>query len=687
MKQRLVLSVGVAMFFASPCLAEETGQSALDDWLQSNADIGVESSYKSAEESGDLLTVQDFSFSYSTSFMADGPAVSSDDGSTTAPESVKVELTWTTPQFEAEKFTSDEDGFSVQHLSLSDDTRFVVRIESSKQNDALVDGTVEGYALTQAFWPRFPEIKEDPSHPVSRWLPLLKLALDYKIEEYRIGRLGFTVRETEKSNDPGSLLYEIRDLVLKDMRDGRIAEYSTGRATQVLTAEEDDGTPININFSVADTRITNYDFNALLTLLDPGLATSQDFELAIGSMVMLGYDIEAGPVKVNIDRIAYEDIGIRPPETDLLPLIDAAAAGAEVDPVEAGVAIFDAYRSVAIGRFSIDGVTATFPDPENPDSTGSAKLGQILVSNLNSNGLGEFSISSVNTDMGPSGAFRLGKFSIGDIEFAPYGPIRTFIRTVASQGTEPDPLEAAKVFAPLSISTAMKDFYARIPGEGEVSLDRYFLGLTTVVPPVPTEIEFSLEGLEVPVDTLDDRDAEELFAAAGIDTLRMTEAIRLRWDEQSEDLFIDNMVIELGKIGRINAKAHLGGLPKSVLQNPERIEAAIATLNLKSLELELINDGGVETAVGLAAMQAGVGENQMVDLLLDQLDGALASIGNEAFASEVSGAAEKFFAQPQSLHVRVQPDNPVPVIQIIANLEIAPEVIPDILGVTVEANR
>ncbi|MCR9139515.1 MAG: hypothetical protein NXI27_26180 [Alphaproteobacteria bacterium] len=678
MKRTFIPLVFASSLVISPGFADETGKSALDVWIQSNTQIGMEMSYRSAEEDGDLLTVREFTASYSTT-LEPGDEQSNADG-------VTFELSWITPTLEVNEFASDRNGFSFERMALSDGTRVTARLTSKSDDDVVFDATIEGYEVLQAAWPYYPEIAEDARHQVSRWIPLLEQVLDYRVGEYKVDRLALTIQQDGESDDPAIVQYEVLDLALSDLRDGLIGEYSSGRSTQIISGDDGDDFASEVTMRIASTRLVDYDLGAFLTLLNPLPGDDPALLPAIGSMVMLGYDIDADPVRFNIDRIAYEDIHVGPPETSLLPLLDSSLSGEEIDPVEFGLALFDTYRSMAIGRFSVDGVTASFPDPDNPDTTASFNMGQLLVSNLDAEGLDEFSISSVGFDMGTNGAFSLGKMSIGDIEFAPYGPMKTFIKTAAYADQEPDPLEIARLFAPLSISTAMKDLYARIPGEGELSLEGYFLGLSSAVPPVPTGIEIAVDGLEIPVDSLDDSEAEALFAAAGIETLRLSESLRLHWDEDSQDLVIDNLMVELGEIGTVSARATLGGIPRSILENPHRIEAVIATLNLKGLEMELINQGGVETAFSLYAAQQGLDESQLNGQLLNELDGLVRSLGNDAFADQVSGAAERFFANPQSLRVRANPQNPVPVIQILANLEIAPGSIPDLLDLRIDAN-
>ena len=83
----------------------------------------------------------------------------------------------------------------------------------------------------------------------------------------------------------------------------------------------------------------------------------------------------------------------------------------------------------------------------------------------------------------------------------------------------------------------------------------------------------------------------------------------------------------------------------------------------------MVNEGGVERALALASNQAGLSESQMSDVLLGQLDGMLAIIGNEEFTEQVSQAAEAFFEDPSNLYLEIRPGNPVPVVQILGNAQ------------------
>ncbi len=677
MKRYLLLVWCVAAVFSSPVFAQSSGKEAFDDWLKSYSDLGMQANYSSADESGNSLSVRDFRLSYSLTVPGDQQ---------TKVGSAKVDFSWTTPELVAVGFAEGKDGYSVDRLTLSDDTRFDVQVDAENGSDISLKGSVEGYLLVDAFWPRYPEIEEDANRPVSRWLPVLQTVAEYEIAENSIARMAFSMTESGGSNPSQTITYDIRDLLIKDMRDGVVGRYATGLFSQTAPITDESGNPVDVKITMAGSQATRYDIKALFSLFDPALADNTEYTSALESMTAQDYRIEAGPVKIAIDRITYEDFAVRPPETQFLPLLDGMLSGQDVDEAKLGIALFDIYRAIAIGRMSIDGVSVEFPDPENPSATASAEMGKMLVSELSAEGLGEFSVSSVKANAGSGGTFRLGKFSVSDIDFAPYGPMKALIEQFVAGTSEPDPLEIARAFTPRSISMGIDDLFLRVPGDVEAGLDRYQLNMRTSVPPVPTEIELSVEGLEIPVSIIQDQQARGMLMAAGIDRLRLTEDLKIRWDEQSEDLIVENLVIDVAPIGVVRAKARLGGMPKSVLQNPEQIQAAAATLSLKSLDFDLFNEGGVEAALTLASKQSGATKDQMVQFLRFQLSNALAMVGDDSFTTMVTSAAEKFFSDPRDLSIRIAPENPVPMLQIIASAGIAPQALPGLLGVSVKAN-
>lgn len=679
MRKIIVSSFCLFIAGVQPISAEDSGLDAFEDLLQSYRDLGASASYETTQTSGDMLTVKGLSVGYSTSFTVS--ASDAEDGEQT----ISLEFFWKSPELTARKLTSDVAGFAVDHMTMANGSIFTVSVDVQGDDGGLaMDGRMDGYVITEARWPRLPRIAGDPQQPFSRWLPLMWAVMDASFAEGRVDLVEFDI----SAGDDGDEIHVtsiIEDFVARDMRDGRIAEYGTGQISQRTKVTGDgDGEDFVQTTTMTSSRTTGLDYGAILALFDPDMRGSGTYRTAIGSASVNGYREKSGFYDVVIDHSGYEDLALRPPQTDLLAFLDSLAAGGEPDVSQIVLSIIDVYRSFSIGRVFIDGLSVGF---DAPPESGSGEIGQILVEDLSADGLGEFSISSVAFDLESEGAFELGGFLIGDIEFPPFGPIEAFLADPENL-EEPDPLLVARLFTPRSIVVELAGIsvIGAVP-EGDISLGRYFMDLETSVPPMPTFVEIATEGLSFPIAVLDDDKAVAVFEAAGIDTLRLTEKLRLHWDATSEDLVIENIVVELGQVGKVRASARLGGVTRLVMENPASYQALIATLNVKDFELELVNEGGFQTAMALMAEDADVSENLMSDLLLEQLRQALTAVDNDEFTDMVLDAAETFFSDPRNLSLTISPDNPVPVSQIAAGAMTAPQMLPGLLGVSVEANR
>jgi len=675
---------------ASPGLAGQTGKAALDDWLRSDLNFGSIVTYASATEDGDTLIVRDLQGHFSTRIAPGRFQTLFEYGSVsvrTELEDVDLTMTFRAPEMVVEKLASDVTGFSFQSLSLPKNAGFVIEIEAANNDKQIMEGRLEGYETIEAFYPRQPKIGEDPERPVSRWLPLLRIAEKTRIREQRIGRLAYTMEESPSLDTPVSVTHEQHDLVFNNLEDGKIATVSSGPWTQVSSTTTADGIALDIRQHTESTRLEDYDISAMLLLLDPAAAVGQDYRTFIGAAELTGYAMEAGAQRINVGRVAYDNIGVRPPRHYLVDTIDSAIAAPPVDPRALTLGFVDMLRSFAVGRLSIEGLRIASPDPSAPGGVRELEVDEVVLSNLNADGLGALTVLSLRSDLPGGGAMRLKQFSLGDLEFAPFGPIETFIETMPPEPPQSDMLESSRLFMPRSISVSMTGLEIAEPQSGEYSIDNYLINLKTTVPPIPNDIDIRIEGLEAPLYTLEDRDAIDFMRNAGIDRLRFGQALRMRWDEQTEDIVVDDLMIEMGDVARLSGRARLGGVPKYVVENPARFQAALATANLKSAELELVDHGGTDTVLDIAAQRAGTSKTRIVSQWVQYLQSEADSLGNDAFTSMVSDAARRFFDNPKNVRIIARPERPVPILQVLANSQLAPGTLPDLLGLAIEANR
>ena len=158
---------------------------------------------------------------------------------------------------------------------------------------------------------------------------------------------------------------------------------------------------------------------------------------------------------------------------DLLGFLDELLSGKEPTPDGIVTAVFQIYRSFGIEDARIRGLEMTLPLPENPGQPVTLSMGEAGLSHISSDKIGEIRISDMKTSPLPNGAeFSLGKVRLGNLDFAPYGPMADLIPTLIKEAgrSKPDPMRIARVLMPRSISYGLENLHVVAPGEGEVTI-------------------------------------------------------------------------------------------------------------------------------------------------------------------------------------------------------------------------
>ncbi|MCP4317651.1 MAG: hypothetical protein GY789_16945 [Hyphomicrobiales bacterium] len=668
------------MLTAMPGFAQQTGEAALNEWIDGGREIGFEAQYASAQEDGNKLLVTDFSISYAATYSP------RDFGFENVSEPIHLAMSSNFPRLTAENLVATDNGYSADRLSFGDGSNYRLAISSGSDRIFTYEGRVQGHLIEEIFLPRIALMQIISQSEPDTYQQLTDFVLKIHVGSEHVDLLSIDmiVLDDPRTEDSMAMHFEYKDFVTRNWKDGIIGEQSAGEYVSESIYGSGEGELSADTSSSAKTYVKNIDLGGLVKLFDPRSTGTSQLTPLIGYSSTDEYREEGDGYAFAIDRLVYENLALRTPQIDYAAFIDIMLADDEEEDNEGLSMLLEIVRSCAVGRVSADGVLIGFED--NFEEV-SGSIGQVLLSNFGPDGLGGFSASSIDLQFSSIGSIALDKLFLGDIDFAPIDPINAFL--VKEKNLEiADPLEMSRVFLPRSIATGLcgLKFEGLKPGT-DAQLNNFVFSMDTLIPPIPTSIELTTEGLEFPVALIDDALVQEGLLAAGIDTLRLSESIKLRWDEESEDLVLDNFVLELGNVGRVRARARLSGVPKSLLQNPQMLEMTFATLNVKSVEIELENDGGVETTLALMATDAEVSEGMMKETLLMQLDEALATVGNDAYSDLLMKSVRAFLENPQNISIRALPHDPVPVSQIMSDAMIAPDMLPERLGIVVEANR
>jgi len=201
-----------------------------------------------------------------------------------------------------------------------------------------------------------------------------------------------------------------------------------------------------------------------------------------------------------------------------------------------------------------------------------------------------------------------------------------------------------------------------------------------------------------------DPEAAKTMHDIGYDTLTGTVGGSASWNPDTGVLNLDPFEIDVENAGDLSFSYAMSGYTpafvKSVQQvqeqmasSPDGKEAAgmammglMSQLSLNSAELVYTDDSLTDKLLTYFAQQNGQTREQMVQMLTGMMPVFLAYLQNPDFQQEVSDALTTFLKDPQSLSISIEPDSPVPAMQIMGAVMGAPQTLPTVLSLSVSAN-
>lgn len=541
--------------------------------------------------------------------------------------------------------------------------------------------TATDYSFQNASWDAFPQISANPAAPVSRFAPLIDWIAGLSYEENAIGRIDAVVvmdgERQEVSYGP---------LTLGPVVDGRLESFEyaplVSRQTSEIPNAEGEPETVEIVVEYGATRGRGVDMKPIAALLT-GVGAEGGAQSVVEELTIDSIDVSAGGMfEFSLGSTVIEDFTVDTSRGALMakldPLVLAATTGVDPDPQDLFELVLDAYGAFGVGRYSLTDVAARGPEF-------SAALGEFAIEGLSALGLDRFALTGLEVEA-PGTSVSVGGVELSDYTF----PDRDVVLSAgfaAMLGGPPSPRLIMDVIPTLG-AIAVRDVTAVVAGsDAPFRLERFVLTLGDYIPPIPTEIELDIAGLEVPAGLLRDPGMAAMLEAMGATPLRADATIALRWDEDSQrfELIED---IDVADVARLEANATLSGIPRVVFEDPTRAQEALATAALNGLTARITNQGAADFAIGMMSQQTGVPAAEFASVMATQVQMQVAMItGSQEFADEVATAVRTFLADPQSLTVSAAPAAPVPLAQLIGAAMTAPQLIPGIVNFAIRANE
>jgi hypothetical protein len=179
----------------------------------------------------------------------------------------------------------------------------------------------------------------------------------------------------------------------------------------------------------------------------------------------------------------------------------------------------------------------------------------------------------------------------------------------------------------------------------------------------PVTLKGRWEGLSAPVDMMDDETLRGKAHALGLDTLTINAAIDLAWHESDQTMAVGPASLDVDGVGKIAVAGNVGGVAKSLFENPMQAEEAMQSLDFRGVSVSLQDGGAFARLLDMAAKDQNTTRAKLAQQASQQVQGGLiAFLGMEDAAKKVGTAVKAFITDPKSLRVVVQAIEPIPAI-------------------------
>lgn len=682
-KNRTLLqaSVGIGtLLLSSGAFAAGEGPTIVDRWVSESKEFSfIDLSYQglSYDEATDVTEVTGFK------------AVLSPDFSSMMPEgevSPKFTYTFIAPTLRYTGLSEDNNRYVAAQIAASE-VNFTFTIEGGPEEFDLHQGNSSGkydnIVVRDADWAKLPEIVDDPKKPISKYYPLLVALSDGGFSSMEIE--GTTTTQTIDTSTNMEAVYgrmEIGEVKAGDYSTLSIdgMEMSSVRTDTAEPASDFD----NFKITIGRVEASDYNGGTAIRQMDPALPLSKrdtPFETMIGRVAALDIEVKVDDddVSVNLAEVSYNDWGVRPPSVPILDMIDAMylkEQETDQDPDEKEVIqlVASLYSMFRIGSFDINGLELKFKEDDGPVS---ASLESFRLADLWSAGLGEFSIKGLDV-LADGNKVKSDLFQIRDIGF----PTLAALMDAERASEEKD---IAGIIAALPtlglIEFSGVEFVLEDGPDSKLGLSRLEMG--NFINRLPTKVSAVLEDLQMNVSDLDPSARAE-FEKLGYERVNISYVLSLLWDEATEILSASTNA-SLAEGGELNADVEIGGVPRSLFENPETAQNAVVFLTFNAASVIFDDNSLVDRALTSIASEQGKEPDQLRQELVGALPFVMGALNKPDFVSEVSAAVLKLLNEGGSLTATAKPEAPVSVMQVIAGGATAPGTLVDLLEVEVIA--
>lgn len=671
--------IGMALLASNHAFAAGEGPTIVDRWVEESKSYSffdLTHQGVSYDEATDVTSVSGFKAVFTPDFTSLIP-----DGEDVPTISYLIEV----PSLRYFALSENADRYFVDSIEAAEvNVTYSVKGGTTDVQNTEANGTYDGLVVAAADWSKLPDIADDPAKPISKYYPLVAAFFDMNMASFNV--VGSALSQTLDAKTVLNTTYGA--IEFNDMKRGDYSSFSIDgmkMASAPQSSTDTGDTAFELLLDIARLDGGAYNGGTMVRQFDPSLPTSQrntPFKTLLGSLAITGTKLDVDDVaSMSLDTMSFSDYGIRPPSIPLLSLADelyleAQEAGSEPDEMTILRLVSSFYSMFRIGSFDMMGFDIDVNDTENGTQF-AAQFDSFRLADLWSVGLGELSFKGFFSE-GEGNRIQMDLFQLKDIGFPTLAALMD-----AERASEEMDIKAIIAALPTLGLIEASGIDVNIKDEPGFKLGLSRLEMGDFIGRLPTRVSSTLENLEFNVADLE-AEGREVFEKMGYERINLSYVLSLIWDEASEILSLESRNA-LDDGGTLNAAVEIGSVPRSVFEDPETAQNALAFLTFNAASMVFDDNSIVDRAIEATASDQGKSADQLKQELLGALPFVMSALNKPDFVDEVAKAVSKLLSEGGSLTATAQPDQPVSVMQVIAGGAAAPGTLVDLLKVEVIA--
>jgi hypothetical protein len=306
----------------------------------------------------------------------------------------------------------------------------------------------------------------------------------------------------------------------------------------------------------------------------------------------------------------------------------------------------------------------------------------------------------------PDGGFDIGKATLPDKTF-PVGQTQVSVKGIEMDKLHLTPKGSTDIIADMQYYQQAKIAEIAVSEGGKNIATLQGISSTSSPYKEGSPIDFSGDIDKVSIDLANAKPSELTKALAAMGYSKITGRVVSKgtWSPSTGNMKGSQFDFVMDQGGTLGVTFDIGGYTADFVKeiqeahaamaaNPDKDGAGLATLGL--LQQLTINGASIRfddaSLTGKILDYIAKKQGSDATTLVNQTKAALpillgAHIKNAAFVTQVSQAVSAYLENPKSLEIRAAPSSPVPVAVLMATGSAQPERLPDVLGVTVTANK